>query len=246
MATFEHKFEISFRDVDKFNEVKTSKIIECLEDVGGMQSDAVGYGFNNINETNLTWVLLYWKIRIFKRISSGQTIRVRTWARNSTRVHTFRDFEMFDSNNNLVGLASSKWILLDATTMGIAKITPEIIGCYSPEDNYVFKDEPEIGKLPLPSSYSSSFAYTILRKDIDINNHMHNTAYLDLAYEALPEDVYLNSKFNNIEIMYKKEIKFGETIKCLYSMVNDEHFVVIKSEDEKVLHAIVKFKADNF
>lgn len=242
MATFEHEFEISFRDVDKFNEVKTSKIIECLEDVGGMHSDIAGYGFNNIEETNLTWVLLYWKIRMFKRISSGQPLHIKTWARNSTRVHTFRDFEMFDSNNDLVGIASSKWILLDATTMGITKITPEIIGCYSPEDNYVFKDEPEIGKLFLPSSYSSSFTYTILRKDIDINNHMHNTTYLDLAYEALPEDVYLNNKFNNIEIMYKKEIKFGETVKCLYSMVNDEHFVTIKSEDEKVLHAIVKFK----
>ena len=37
---------------------------------------------------------------------------------------------------------------------------------------------------------------------------MHNLYYLDLAYEALPEDIYNNKRpFNNVKIVYKKEIK---------------------------------------
>ena len=245
MATFEHDFEISFRDVDKYNEISVSKIIECLEDVGGLHSDKAGYGFNNIDETKLTWVLLYWKIRIFKRISAGQIIRVKTWARNSTKIHTFRDFEMFDCNNNLIGIASSKWVLLDANTMCLTKITPEIIGKYEPENICVFKDEPEIGKLLEPSCFSSSFTYRVLRKDIDINDHMHNTTYLDLAYETLPEEIYKSKKFNDIEIMYKKEIKYGEIVKCLCSCIDDEYFVSIRSEDDKVLHSIIKLSSGN-
>ena len=31
--------------------------------------------------------------------------------------------------------------------------------------------------------------YTVLRRDIDINNHMHNLNYLDMAYDILPEDI---------------------------------------------------------
>lgn len=242
MATFEHNFEISFRDVNIDNEVCTKKLLEFLEDIGGLHSDTVGYGFNNIEETNLTWVLLYWKLRIFKRPSSGQIIKIRTWARNSTRVHTFRDFEIYDIDGNLIALASSKWILLNAKTMSIEKIHPEIIEKYEPENVLVFKEETEIGKLLEPTEYSSTFTYTILRKDIDINNHVHNTFYLDLAYETLPNEIYSNIDFNNIEIMYKKEIKLGETIKCLYSNIDDEHYVTIKSKDEKILHAIIKLK----
>ena len=69
---------------------------------------------------------------------------------------------------------------------------------------------------------------------------MHNTYYLDLAYEALPKDVYENNTFNNFEIMYKTSALLGEKVKCLYSFVNGEHFVTIKSEDEAKLHAIIK------
>lgn len=242
MATFEHNFEISFRDVNKNSVVSTRRLLECLEDVGSLQSDEVGYGFRNIEETNLTWVLLYWKIRIFERPRSGQAIKVRTWARNSTKAYTFRDFKMYDANNNLIAIATSKWALLNAQTMKIEKITPEIINKYDPEIISVFDGETEISKLIEPKEYSSTFTYTILRKDIDINNHVHNISYLDLAYEALPEDVYSNIEFNNIEIMYKKETKLGEIVKCLYSNIDGEHYVTIKSEDEKILHSIIKFK----
>ena len=56
---------------------------------------------------------------------------------------------------------------------------------------------------------------------------MHNLYYLDLAYEALPEDVYNNRPYDNVRIMYKREIKLGDTVICKYSNENDKHIVVI-------------------
>ena len=74
-----------------------------------------------------------------------------------------------------------------------------------------------------------------------MNKHMHNLYYLDLAYEALPEDVYENERpFNNVRIMYKKEIKLGDTVNCKYTYQNGMHIVVIKSGDDKNLHAIIE------
>jgi medium-chain acyl-[acyl-carrier-protein] hydrolase len=69
---------------------------------------------------------------------------------------------------------------------------------------------------------------------------MHNLYYLDLAYDSLPKDVYENNSFNNVEIMYKTGAKLYDNLKCFYSSVNGEHIVTVKSEDEKILHAIVK------
>ena len=46
---------------------------------------------------------------------------------------------------------------------------------------------------------------------------MHNLNYLDLANEALPEEIYKEGKLNDIRITYKKEIKLGEIVKCKYS-----------------------------
>ena len=77
--------------------------------------------------------------------------------------------------------------------------------------------------------------YTTQRRDIDVNKHMHNLNYLDLANEALPEEVYSNNNFNDIRISYKKEIKLGETVKCKYTFENDKHIVTVKSEDDKII-----------
>ena len=105
-------------------------------------------------------------------------------------------------------------------------------------DKRVFEEE--IDKLKEPENYQNSIIYETKRKDIDIIGHMHNLYYLDLAYEALPEEVYNKRPFNEIEIMYKKEIKLGDRVVCKYSCENNKHIVVIKSQDESVLHAIIE------
>ena len=83
------------------------------------------------------------------------------------------------------------------------------------------------------------YEYTAKRRDIDVNHHVNNVNYLEFAFDAFPKD--LEIKFNNIEIQYKKQIKLGETISCFYSKCEDTHTVCIKSQDEKTLHATLKF-----
>ena len=105
-------------------------------------------------------------------------------------------------------------------------------------DKRVF--ETEIEKLLEPKTSNSSFEYTVLRKDIDSNNHVNNLNYINIALEALPFDVYEKETYSNIEIMYKKQCLLGETIKCLYSFEDGAHIVTMKSEDLSTLHAIVR------
>ena len=71
---------------------------------------------------------------------------------------------------------------------------------------------------------------------------MHNLYYLDLAYEALPDEVYNKRPYDSVQIQYKKEIKYGEKVICKYANYNDSHIVAIYSKDEKKLHTIIKLK----
>ena len=48
----------------------------------------------------------------------------------------------------------------------------------------------EIEKINMPDNFDTTMEYTVKRRDIDLNFHMHNLYYLDLAYEVLPEEVY--------------------------------------------------------
>ena len=239
MAFIERDFMLTIRDINNKTELTNKGILSFFEDIGGLHSDMAGYGLKSIEQTKMSWVLLNWKIKVLKRIIyDGEPIKVRTWSRNPVRACTFRDFELYNSKGELCAIGSSKWTLIHLEK-GLIRITPEIAEKYAPEQKTAFENF-EFKKLHEPDKYSNVYEYIVLRRDIDINSHMHNLNYLDLAYETLPKDVYESSSFDNIEIMYKNGAKLNEKLKCFYSMVNGEHFVTIKSEDEKILHSIVK------
>ena len=82
--------------------------------------------------------------------------------------------------------------------------------------------------------------YKVNRFDIDVNKHVHNLNYINIAYEVLPENIYNGEELKHVHIMYKHQIKLGKTVKCLYKFQNNKHLIAIKSEDEKTLHAIVE------
>lgn len=239
MAIFEQDYRVSISQVGTSGLIKNIGMLGILEDAACRHSDLAGFGIKDIPTKHLSWMLLNWKVKILKRVSYGTYLKVRTWAKIYNKFQTTRDFEVYDENNEIVCIATSKWALIDTEKSSIARITDEILGIYDPENKNVFEN-PEIDKLTEPTSFSSEFIYKTQRRDIDVNNHMHNLNYLDVAYEALPEYVYTSEECNNIEIMYKKGITSNDTVKCLYSYENDAHFVTIKSEDDKTIHAIVK------
>ena len=131
---------------------------------------------------------------------------------------------------------SSQLALRDSILKTFPNKTVLAVGSGSVKFTYLGK----LDKLKEPSSYLQEFNYQILRSNIDVNQHMHNLYYLDLAYETLPESVYQTANFSHVEIMYKRECKLGDHITCLYSFENGQHIITIKSEDEKQLHAIIQ------
>lgn len=238
MAIIENKYRIGVKYVNQNRLLTLRGIILLLEDLACRHSDMVGFGINDTLKTNLSWVLLNWKIKILKEANYGSTVTVKTWSRDTNKLYTYRDFEIYDEKNNLICIASSKWVLLSTKTGHITQITDEIRNAYNPENKTVF-EEPEISKLIEPSNANETFSFRVNRRDIDINNHMNNLYYLDYALEALPEDVYLK-KFKNVEITYKNSSKLGDIVNCFYKEQEDGYYVVMKSETSKILYAIIK------
>lgn len=113
-----------------------------------------------------------------------------------------------------------------------------MINKYGLVENKVF-EEKLTGKIKEPEDMEKIYEYTTTRRDIDTNHHVNNVIYLEFAYNALPKDISIN--FENLEIYYKKQIKIGETIHCFYKQDGNSHIIAIKSQDEKTLHAILKF-----
>lgn len=236
---FENDYKIRIRDIGQ-KYINNKGLLGILEDIAGLHSASVGLGLYDIEKTNITWVLLDWQLKVISRVKYGEKIHVKTWSRYIYKCYAYRDFEVYNENKELIAIATSKWVMIDVSAGKIAKVQDTIGDKYKSEIGKSVFNILELDKLKEPESYKSSIIYKVCRRDIDIYHHVHNLYYLDLAYEALPQEVYNDDELNNIRIMYKKEIKLGDTVKCLYAYENNKNIIVIKSEDEKTLHAIIE------
>lgn len=240
MGIFEAKFKIGFWNIDSENKITTRSIIQFMQEGAGMHSHLVGYGLDN---PNCSWVILNWKLKVFSRPSWGNTITIKTWPRVIEKFYSYRDFEAFDENGKLIAISTSKWILVNPTNLSISKITPEMVDAYGIYDKKVFEEDME-EKINIPEQLDLIYSYTIQKRDIDTNHHVNNLNYIDFAIEALPEEVYINNSISNIEIIYKKQILYKDTIKVYYSFKNNTHIITIKNVQDSIVHAIIKICPD--
>lgn len=121
------------------------------------------------------------------------------------KFYAYRDFEVYDDENNLCIIATSKWLLVNNQTGKIARVDPKMAAKYESETEKSVFPEKEISKLKEPEGLEKTLEYVVQRKDIDVIGHMHNLYYLNLAYEGLPEEVYQKDHLMKLELCTKKK-----------------------------------------
>lgn len=235
---FAQEYIIGNRDIGTNHKATNKAMLQFLENIACRHSDLAKHGINEIRDTKAIWILLDWKFKVIERPVYGQTIKVKTWSRKMEKCSAYRDFEIYDHNGKLLAIATTKWVLTNAETRKIQRIDEKLSSKYESEtEKYVFEEE--IEKLQEPDIKKSSMQLKIRRADIDINNHVNNLNYLDLAYEILPEEIY-NKDIKNIRITYKHQTVYGETVNIHYTMQEEKSIITIKTNDDTELHAIIQ------
>ena len=233
---YSSNYKIGLDDIGVNNEISNKAILRIMEDVSGFHSASIGYGLFEIETKKRAWMILDWKMKVIKRPKYMDDIKAETWSRKVERLYAYRDFQLKDKDGNIIAIATSRWIFVDTDRRRPVRLTSDISDLYESEPvKCVFEEEIEDVKC---ENYLFEKDYYIQRRDIDMNEHMHNLNYLDMAYEILPEDIYKNKVFDNVRIVYKKEIVYGEKVECYYSQENDRHIVTAKSNDK--INAIIE------
>ena len=57
---------------------------------------------------------------------------------------------------------------------------------------------------------------------------------------VLPENVRKENNFTSFEIMYKKEIKYNENVRCFVAEEEKGYTIAFKNEDLTQVYAIIK------
>jgi len=234
----EQCFFVGLQDVGEGNKITNKALIEALSNTANVHGLMVGQSTGEKDISHLTWVVLNWKMEVYSRPAACASIKAVTWGRSYKGLQAARDYEIRDMDDNIIAIATSNWVAVSPETGRPIKLSPEEIDCYGLESDRVnfpeFKFTRNAPDLPLISSAE----FKVIKSMIDLNGHVHNASYLDLAEEVLPEGVD-KLMFDDVEVCYRKEIKPGETVLLEYSSDGDTHCVIIKDRTDDSVHAVI-------
>ncbi|MBQ9603876.1 MAG: hypothetical protein IJR45_00525 [Firmicutes bacterium] len=235
---YRHIFETELSDINSKKQIKNKALLRFFENIAGKHSDSLHNGLNDIIDTGRSWVLLEWRLKVLDRPVYGERLEVSTWVRNSTKLYSYRDFEIYSNGVKKV-IGSSKWILVDINTLRPMKLNDELLDVYKPEPDKNVFGESEFGKLKEPEAYTTETEFSVRKSDIDINGHVHNLNYVDMAEEMMPD----NGEYDYLDIIYKKEIKYGDKLTLNAAADKDGTFVRVCSGS--VANALIKLENFN-
>lgn len=229
-----YETDIAYPDVGMDNRLSRRGLLRILQEAAAVASDERGYGPKDIPRTGVCWILSGWRAELCGRPPWRSRVRVETWPRTLDGFFSERDFLAWQGEE-LIARGASKWMLVNAETGRLTRVTEAVRAAYDVEERSVF-DTPLLSRGSTPEGTPAAFSTTAGRRDLDANRHVNNIHYLDYALEALPQAVYENPP-PTVEVAFRRQILEGTPIRCLYCVTEDgKHQVEIQSGGEKITH----------
>lgn len=228
---FKKNFYVGYSDVDSNDKCRLSKILDLCQNVATIHSDGLGFGTKGMMERNLAWLVIGMKVRIYKYPIADREVECRTWSRGVKGVQARRDYEVFDTDGNLLFIGDSQWVLFDLKEQKLTRVTDEMLEAYQTLNRSVFDGE-EVTRIRDNDIIEFEKEFEIGKRDIDTNHHLNNARYFDLISEVLPDDL----EITEFECAYKKQLKYKDKVKVSYG----DKMARIKNEDGETCF-LVKF-----
>ena len=216
-----------------------------LQEAAERSSNSLGYGTDFLKENQICWIILKMRLHFTELPSWHDTFRIRTWATELDKFYYGRDFEIYSSDDRLIGQATSTWILADWNTHRpvIASKRPELPPPEIQDSRLVFGENCPKLRFPARFEVAGETEKPVIIKyadytELDRNRHVNNSRYTAWAYDALFKNGYDVSLVEDLVINYNSEVKAGEKVE-LFICKNDNKISVFgyKNIDTKVFAA---------
>ncbi|MCT1796646.1 acyl-[acyl-carrier-protein] thioesterase [Helcococcus kunzii] len=178
------------------------------------------------------WILYRWYINIYDKILSEDEIEIETYSRKIDRFFAYRNFYIYKNGVKILE-ADCKWLLVNEEGK-IVRIFPELIEKYGQSEGFAM---PKSEVKPL-EKYSKAENIHIRKSDIDVNGHVNNSNYLQYIEDVINLE---NKSIKNLDLIYKKELKYGDQPKIHYSQNNNIFECAISTDN---IHTIAKIELE--
>lgn len=182
-GVYEKAYQLKSSDVNRRQRLRTSVLMRWLQEAAIAHTEELGMGREKTLDKGLLWIVSLQRTEILRMPVYDEKIVVRSWPGRTMHVFFPRYYELVsaDKKETLVR-ACALWMLLDEKTRRF--VFPENYGIAI--DGVVTGNETALPASPKALPLTEETPFTVPFSYVDLNGHMNNTRYYDLADDLLP------------------------------------------------------------
>lgn len=225
--------QIKIHEVDYMGDYQLCHLFNEFSEIATQNAIQIGlWKQDMINQYG--WIVAKQSLHLNQPIQLNDIIELSTIAGKGSHV-AFPRYYFIKKDNQVIGQCSSIWTLIDLHKRRMT--SPKRIGLHIPEmTHHIYLSEP---KSPtIPKNMHLHMTRQVLYSDIDTNQHMNNTRYIQWAMDCLQYDLLKDAYVSDLTIHYKKEIKPLQYVQLFIGKDSPYSYVIEGRDHDEIFFTI--------
>lgn len=205
-----YDFEVAPREVDFTLRMTLPSLVGAVLDTAGVDARRKGFGIDELNKENVSWVLSRMALEIDERPMQYAPYRIETWVNEFNRMLTTRNFTLHDAAGRTFGRAVTQWCVIDLEARRAVDLTRLAAMC---ADKIV--DAPSPAEKPRKLAAIApvrSREHRVVYSDIDFNRHVNTLRYVGMMCDMLPLECHVAERPVRFDIHFLHECSYGQLL----------------------------------
>ena len=225
MSVYREEILLRSKDVNLYRTLRLSRLFELLQEASIRHTEQLGMGREKTLDKGLLWVVTMQRCEIARLPEYDERITLTSWPGAMMHVFFPRYYRIADAQDNTLLSASALWMLVDEKTRKMVfpdEWGVEIAGVTTGREIRL-----PAGLKKLACSEEASF--TVPFSYVDLNGHMNNTRYFDLAEDHLPAAAE-GRRLKAVSTEYTAEARFHDALTLRWGCENGRWYMEGQSD----------------
>ncbi len=227
-AFYSKRIQVQIYECDLALRLRLSYLMRHIQQVSEDQLEAMGAGYQKVlKQHSMVFLLTRIALQIQRMPQAGEQLTLSTRPLESIKAQLFRETVVRDEQGSRLLTAWSAWLLFDPAARRVLRPNrvPYTLNCGPAPDLSVFE---------LPALEGSPAGERVVRfSDVDVNRHLTNSVYGDIAYDCLPWQVAAEGKLATVCFHFQSEAKPGENLALFAAQQNDFDYTVYGTLEQR-------------
>lgn len=230
-------YKVRAYEIDAQQRMTVPALSRLMQEAALQNVIQIGMSYWDLQAHHISWVLTRQQISVQRLPELNEPIRIHTYPAGFLRAFALRDFWVETQAGESLAHSASTWLLMDTRTRRMAS-PPDFVLAFNdrmpPRDQCLPRITGQLEKLDA-ANYTAD--YTVHWHDLDFNQHLNNTLYIQWMLDPVPSTVLAKQQLTFLDIEYRAESQLADLLQSQVQVTETEAYChrILRPADGKVL-----------